>query len=72
MNGLKNVCEVRRFRLCVYLMLSRSLAMKVSRGKTKKQKTFNVIRTFLMKKVRTCLTAEDIGKTAKGKADIQK
>lgn len=39
MNGLKVVCEVRRCRLRVYLMLSGSFAMKVSRGE--KQSVLN-------------------------------
>lgn len=30
-SGLRNLCEVRRFRLYVYLMLLRRFAMKVSR-----------------------------------------
>lgn len=67
-NNLRVVCEVRTWRCCVYVMLSRSFAMKMSRG----GKTVSVIRTFMMQKTRACFTAEkQIMKTEVRHRDVQ-
>lgn len=58
-SGLRILCEVRRFRFHVYLMLLRRFSMKVSRDKKRKEKNRNSVRkTCRMKNAGVCFVAD--------------